>query len=118
MGQTYTISIVKGISIIKYTSNPTLENVLQAMDELGYEESTFHRIWDMSNVDIAMTSDDMRVIARHSSQLVRPDLKSAMIASSDHDFGMLRVYEGYREGLNGVLMVFRDFNEAWRWIHN
>ena len=42
--------------------------------------------------------------------------KRAVVVPSDLGFGMARMYEMLREGRGGGMRVFRDYDEARRWV--
>jgi stage II sporulation SpoAA-like protein len=42
--------------------------------------------------------------------------KRAVVVPSDLGFGMARMYEMLREGRGGGMRVFRDYEEARRWV--
>jgi hypothetical protein len=40
--------------------------------------------------------------------------KAALVANSDHVYGLMRMYEGYAYAAE--CRVYRDLNEAWTWL--
>ena len=45
-----------------------------------------------------------------------PDSRRAVVVPSDLGFGMARMYQTLRDELGGRVGVFRDFDEARRWV--
>jgi hypothetical protein len=48
--------------------------------------------------------------------VLSPDSRRAVVVPTDLGFGMARMYEMLREGRNGGVRAFRDFDEARRWV--
>ena len=42
--------------------------------------------------------------------------RRAVVVSSNLGFGMTRMYEMLRKNRGGAPHVFRDYDEAWRWV--
>ena len=48
--------------------------------------------------------------------VLSPTSRRAVVVPSDLGFGMARMYEMLREGRGGGMRVFRDYDEARRWV--
>jgi hypothetical protein len=62
-----------------------------------------------------VTSQGVRALATESLVL-SPDSRRALVVPSDLGFGMGRMYQMLREGQGGQINVFRDIDEARRWV--
>jgi hypothetical protein len=77
-------------------------------------------LWDGSGRTVPFTSDQVREVNSHvnihrAEGPRRP--KRAFVVSKDVDYGMLRVYESYRQGRSDVdIEVFKSRDEAMAWI--
>jgi hypothetical protein len=48
--------------------------------------------------------------------VLAPSARRAVVVPSELGFGMARMYEMLREGTGGATRVFRDYDEADRWV--
>ena len=62
-----------------------------------------------------MTSAGVRELASRSPVLAHSS-RRAIVAPSDLGFGMARMYGALREESGGGVRVFRDLDEARRWV--
>ena len=63
----------------------------------------------------SVTSAGVRALATRGL-VFSPASKRAVVVPSDLGFGMARMYEMLREGRGGGMRVFRDYDEAKRWV--
>ena len=63
----------------------------------------------------SVTSAGVRALADRSLVL-SPESRRAVVVPSELGFGMARMYEILRENPRGAMQVFRDFDEAQRWV--
>lgn len=76
----------------------------------------FGLLIDLRNaVGRSVTTEGVRALARQSLVL-SPDSRRAVVVPSDLGYGMGRMYQMLREGRGGEMSVFRDFDEARRWV--
>lgn len=76
-------------------------------------------LWDLRYASIASLSvDQISNIASLSIEYedMMKGGKIALVASTDIDFGLARIYEAHTAGLHRNLMVFRTYEEATEWI--
>ena len=67
----------------------------------------------------ALTSDDLRDMVRHArSRIPRrgSGFRAAWVAPRDLEFGLVRMLEVFMEDLPSEHRLFRDINEARRWL--
>ena len=90
-----------------------------------YEEApTKHILWDLREADMgSLTSGSAERIARYVAEMgkkykdVRIGGKSAFVAASDLEFGLLREYEMHGgERLPSGVAVFREMAAAIEWL--
>jgi hypothetical protein len=83
----------------------------------GYDE-----LVDMTDVGriVAPTSDRIRELASHAESTdVYSNSKLAIVAPSDHAFGLARMYQTYRSLIgrsNREVAVYRSMGEALTWL--
>jgi hypothetical protein len=76
----------------------------------------FSQLWDLTHVtDVELTSKDVHRLAQRS--IFSPDSRRALLANTDHVFGMGRMFEILREnfGERGI-RVFRNLDDALEWV--
>jgi hypothetical protein len=62
-----------------------------------------------------VTSAGVRRLAERPFSLA-PESRRGVVVSGELSFGMARMYEALRDKLGGAIRVFRDFDEAKRWV--
>ena len=77
-------------------------------------------LWDMRDARLAaFTTEHIRQTSEYIlSQAARrgSGYKSALVASADLQFGLARMYEVFTERLPAEVGVFRDIDDALRWL--
>jgi hypothetical protein len=67
--------------------------------------------------DVAEITVDTPVVAQTArTPLFTSDAQRAIVAPSDHAYGIARIYAAYAEHDGCAVHVFRDFGEAERWL--
>jgi hypothetical protein len=105
--------------------------ILQVDGELGDEDlmgladtlaktpdldADFSLLIDLRQADgRGVTAEGVRALASHALVL-SPDSRRGVVVPSDLGFGMARMYEMLRSQRGGATRVFRDFDEARRWV--
>lgn len=93
--------------------------LLRLTDALGKEsgvERDFSILIDLRQADGKTVSGaGVRAIAAKPLVLSTAS-RRAIVVPSDLGFGMARMYELLREGKSGPTQVFRDYDEARRWV--
>jgi len=102
----------------------SLEGVVTDDDLLGYRrelesdpdfDPAFAQLIDCRGVaEVALDSETIRTIARPS--VYAPGAKRAIVATRDAVYGLARMYERLRGGESDEVRVFRDIEEARRWL--
>jgi hypothetical protein len=62
-----------------------------------------------------VTSAGVRALAQRPFA-ISPASRRGIVVESELHFGMARVYEALREAQGGAIRVFRDYEEAVRWV--
>ncbi len=74
---------------------------------------------DLSDrTEVPISTEVVRGLAEYLSAADEnvPGSRVALVAKSDAIFGMMRVFQAHREHANVELRVFRDRDEALRWL--
>ena len=100
----------------------TLVDIRQTLEAI-YSHPDFRPdanvLWDLRDGTPDMSADDVRQLADFVAQNWGPGGKSkaAFVVSSDYQFGMSRMYEMLLKSQSrNALMVFRDIDDAERWL--
>jgi len=78
--------------------------------------------WELADfsdrAEIPVATETVRAVAGLLSRedVNRPGSRLALVAGNEAMFGMLRLFEAYREHSNVEICVFRDREEALRWL--
>lgn len=65
----------------------------------------------VSSVEVQTIADENRITAT-----LTPHLVAAVIAPSDHMFGLSRMWETFAEATGWTIQIFRDRAEALAWL--
>ena len=76
----------------------------------------FSMLVDVRRADVRnVTSAGVRALADRPLAL-SPASRRGIVVPSELGFGMARVYEALRNAESGAIRVFRDYEEAQRWV--
>jgi hypothetical protein len=76
----------------------------------------FSMLLDVRRADVrSVTSAGVRRLAERPYALA-PESRRGVVVPDELSFGMARMYEALRDKLGGAIRVFRDFDEAKRWV--
>jgi hypothetical protein len=98
------------------------KEIMNAIDNYYNEISTKLILWDFTNADLkGIDSKDVKEIVYLTKKYAKLRLngKTAMVFSSDFDFGMGRMYEIKQEVTSPEIVLHRSFknrNEALTWL--
>ena len=102
----------------KLYGSATLANLMAVLDAVSKDGIYVHarRLWDLSECSIELSSDDLRSLAVSGKNRDLSKSRVAFVASSDLTFGLARMHEVFREHSGFSSKVFRDEDEAIRWL--
>ena len=118
-----TIDAAAGIVTHKVTGDLLVEDVQQAFAErTGHSDFRpgMSILWDLSEANASrMTSSDIRRIAgQNKARLKKAGVpyKAAFLAPRDIEFGLSRMYEMFADASLVENRVFRNLEDARRWL--
>jgi hypothetical protein len=76
----------------------------------------FAQLIDMRDADGSEVSAAGVQALANRPPLFKPSSRRAIVVPTDLGFGMARMFELLREGKSGEVRVFRDLDEAKRWL--
>ena len=106
--------IVSGLSDADDLSS-ALEHIINSGD---YPPNT-DAIWDVRNSDLSNANFQFvsELVKIRSRFMKRRDCRSALIVSSEVQYGLCRMFEMLSEGkISQQLRVFRDYKEGEQWL--
>lgn len=83
------------------------------------EGATQNVLWDLREASLQVLSTaDIQGIVKflQKNAYVRPEGRTAMVAPSDADYGLVRMGEVYAEQLPTAFRVFRSLERAHTWL--
>ena len=74
-------------------------------------------LWDLRDARVGLDAPEVREIAQFvlQNQPTAPPPRVAFVTDRDVDFGLARMFEGFRENPATTVRVFRNFDEALSW---
>ena len=115
------IDAEKDLTIYKVNGELSNEELLRLNNELFMGQSTEKIIFDFRNGSLKNISPGVfkqKIISSKSRTEKRKEIKVAIIANKDIDFGMGRMYAAYveMEDIGVTISVFRTQSEALQWL--
>ena len=115
MRNDYDIETELGITTIRLPGGLEVDQLLAIIDEVAARDLTSKRLWDVTGgFDFAASEIDQ--IARRGRKHWTGPARVAFLASDALAFGLLRMFEAYRDQEGYETRVFRDETEARRWL--
>lgn len=76
----------------------------------------FSMLLDVRRADVrSVTSAGVRALAERPFALA-PESRRGVVVAGELSFGMARMYEALRDKLGSAIRVFRNYEEALRWV--
>jgi hypothetical protein len=117
MSMKYTFEYIDGITIVRFSEMPAFDEVRVVIDDLAKAESYCLRLWDFSCVDFEFSIEGVKEIAKYGKLKFEKKNFFAAVAPQDFAYGMLRVFEVYREeDGHSRVRIFRTEPEAIEWL--
>lgn len=115
MDKNYTISVTDKITKVCFLKEPTVEDILNSIDDITENYSAELRLWDIS-CGINLSSDGLKHVAEYGKSKFLTSSKMAIVASKDLTFGLSRMFNFYREDGITDQGVFRTEQKALDWL--
>jgi hypothetical protein len=118
MAVEYHIDTEARLLIARFSGEFTVGDVIR-LRSLGRQDprlqAGFSTIDDVTGVtEISMSQDDLARLAQQS--VVQPGVRRALVAKTDLQFGMARMYQTFSEFSGQSFQVFRDIEAARAWL--
>jgi len=117
MTKNYSIANDNGIARVNFYSQPTLNEIKAATDEIFEKFPYEKRLWDLSNINFDLGTEEVIAIARHRRPKIAKPNKIALFGSNDLAYGVLRQFVAHSELGSSPTQVFRNEEEAIAWLN-
>ena len=118
MAMSYRIDTARGLVVTRIWDTFSNDDLRDGLSHLMADPRFDHRyrsLVDMRDVmDITVDTSVLAETAR--TPVFASSARRAIVAPSDHAFGIARMYAAYAEHDGCSVQVFRDFDEAERWL--
>ena len=118
MSKKYSIEIIDGITVIRFSKIPGFSDFVSAIEDVVTIDKHGRRLWDLScGVDRKdATIDKIEELAKIGKNALPGPGKAALIAPEDFTFGIARMHDVFRGKENYEIRVFRTEQEALVWL--
>lgn len=117
MGTHYLIESKDGITTIRFSTSPGLDEICKAIDDVVEKYPSGLRLWDFSN-GFNLTDADLKKLGEYGKSKFAIPSKVAVVAPNDLAYGVARVHDVYRENQFLEQRIFRTEQEARAWLIN
>jgi hypothetical protein len=118
MGMNYRIDAARALVLTRvwgtFSNDDLRDGISRLMADPRFDDQ-FRSLVDMR--DVSTITVDAPVVAQTArTPLFARGVRRAIVAPSDHAFGIARMYASYAEGDETEIAVFRDLAEAEAWL--
>ena len=118
MDKNYSIDSTDGVTVVRFYKRLGIDEIRNAIIDVAENHLSDLRLWDFSKADINLTSSQIEELAKYGKSKFSIPSKVAIVAPEDLAFGLMRIYEVYREEDQAEIKVFRSEQDAWVWLRN
>ena len=112
-----TIDITGGVTSVRFTKETGVEDIRNAIDEVAENHLSDLRLWDISCEGINLTGRQIKQLAKYGRSKFLIPSKVAIVVQEDLAYGLMRMYEVYKnEGLSET-RIFCSDQEARIWLN-
>lgn len=115
-----TTSFIDGIVVNKVHGDVNFHDVMVYISENSHLWLDKNVLWDFEDFEFSsMHPDDLTLFIQKAGDLrkIRQGLKTALVASSDLGFGMLRMFSMMAEQtFSFTFEAFRSYSDALNWL--
>ena len=121
MAVDFDLESIEGVAVGIACGPLTLEEIKEsAATMLQKAEAPQTRVlWDLRGARFDLEADEVRSLAEFIKRIsAARDLRTAFVVSRDLEFGLLRMFEVFRETDCAATSTFRDKQQAVEWLTN
>ena len=116
MTKNYSIDTLGGVTTVRFSEEPIMNVIRNAIDDVAENYLSELRLWDLSSEGINLTSTQIGEVAQYEKSKFLIPSKIAVVASKDLAFGLMRMYQVFREDELAEVNIFRTEREARAWL--
>jgi hypothetical protein len=114
-GSDYEVATADGISIVRQRSPMTVERIARMYEELAALPITPRRVFVL-HPQYRFSGDEMRQLAEAARRTFTDPTWTAMVATSELQYGLMRMYGSLRDTPDAEVRVFTDEASALAWL--
>ena len=121
MAITFDLESVKGVAIGIAHGSLTLDEIRESAAAMWQliEGSEIRILWDLRDARFNFAETELRGLAEYFRRIARStEFRTAFVVSEDLEFGLVRMFEVFRETEGARTSVFRDKERAVEWLTN
>ena len=116
MVKNYSIEVVDGVSVTRFSQKAALSEIINAMDDVSAIGVFKRRLWIFHDGVVNLSTGEIRKIAEHGVKIWAAPSKAAIVVPDSLSFGLARMHDAFRDEKGGETRVFRTEQEAIAWL--
>ena len=117
MSDSFKFSFVGQVLWVRFTSPPKLSEVFEAIEHIANMEPVpSQRLWEFER-GVNLSSSELRQIAEVGKEKLLGPQRVALLGSEALAFGLMRMYEVFRQEELLNMEVFKDRESALEWLN-
>ena len=116
MAKNYSIDTTDGVTTVRFSKDPGVEDIRNAIDGVAENYLSKLRLWDLRSVGIKLNSSQKKQLVEYGKSKFLVPSKVAIVAPEDLAYGLKRMYEIYREEGLTETAIFRTEQAARVWL--
>ena len=109
-----------GIAVTIANGSMTLDDIKECTSALlrATDGTASRKLWDLREASFDLDAEQVKELAGFIKELkLGPTSRSALVVAGDLEFGLVRMYEAFRESSESQTKVFRDGDLAVEWLN-
>ena len=116
MDKIYSIDTADGVTTVRFTKDPGVDDIRNAIDGVAENFLNKLRLWDLSSVSINLNSSQKKQLVEYGKSKFLVPSKVAIVAPEDLAYGLKRMFEVYREEGLTETAIFCTGQAALIWL--
>ena len=112
----YKITREGAITRIDFTRHPSQKEMLDLLAQLEDLENSALRLYVLIDAEILLSTTEVKEGAEVARSLSNQPERIAVVAPGEVTYSISRIFKVFRESSATKIQVFRDLDEARRWL--
>ncbi|NKB33542.1 MAG: hypothetical protein GKR91_10640 [Pseudomonadales bacterium] len=104
-----------GVTIIRFQRNLKFSEVVDVIKNVALQDISSRRLWDV-RAGFDFNADQIRQIATLGKSIWSDQARVAYLTDSELAYGLIRMFEAYRDQEGYLTHVFTHEDEAMDWL--